>query len=97
MIIYLQSLFCLAKINKCFLTTIIVFLFQIVLGRDARKDERNIIEVEASNIEGDLIRYPVACLKLGHQEMVSPVYNNLISYDWSPCYITLISMMLGQN
>ena len=73
------------------------FLFQIVLGRDARKDERNIIEVEASNIEGDLIRYPVACLKLGHQEMVSPVYNNLISLDWSPCYITLISMMLGQN
>ena len=96
MIIYLQSLFCLAKINKCLLTSI-CFLFQIVLGRDARKDERNIIEVEASNIEGDLIRYPVACLKLGHQEMVSPVYNNLISLDWSPCYITLISMMLGQN
>ena len=58
MIIYLQSLFCLAKINKCFLTNL-CFLFQIVLGRDARKDERNIIEVEASNIEGDLIRYPV--------------------------------------
>ena len=87
MIIYLQSLFCLAKMNKCFLTNI-CFLFQIVLGRDARIDERNIIEVEASNIEGDLIRYPVACLKLGHQEMVSPVYNNLIYLDWSPFNIT---------